>query len=579
MKTSSLAATAAWLLTNANAAQFVMYTPGDDDTAVERADPILSVGKISQHVHQIFGSDGFAPEVSYESLQSSGCTTVGDASGNGNGADLSIYWHPALFMEASDGSGYIKVPTNGHKMYYKDAGSGTKRNPFEFPHGFRMLAGNPFMRKANSDVQSQNITQWICHSNSGSNQGTDGGFPTGVTDCDAYPGFNGAIHFPHCWNGDDFDPANPTAHITYPEDDIENGECPSSHPTRLPHIFMENQFDLHKIKDQVKPDSFVLAMGDNTGYGWHADFFNGWKDGAIPGLIDSCPQGEFGNEDVGSCPTFQKSNTKTSDCKLKVSYKENVEKPGKALPGCNPIVDTNPAPMYETAPLGTYSTNCKVAAGGPPAGNEPSGSPPSSAAPSSAAPSSKAPVESSTFAVSAKPSSSEEAAPSYSAPSKPVTSSSVSCPGSNGETYKSGGKTFKIQCSVDHSGGDLDMTYVSNGGGLAECIAACAKNDKCVDVSLSGTACYMKSELGKKVHRIGLSGAKLVDSGTEGTMTTMQGNVEKPKGTPKVGAEILTVTQHHTAFKTVHQYVTATPEKRHVREHVHAHAHGRRWTF
>ena len=158
----------------------------------------------------------------------------------------------------------------------------------------------------------------------GDNQGTAGGFPTGVTDCDSYPGFNGAIHFPHCWNGDDFNPADPTAHVVYPTGDIENGVCPSSHPTRLPHIFAENQFNLHDMVDKVKPDTFTLAMGDNTGYGWHFDFFNGWDSGAIPKLIANCPQGEYGNEDVGSCPDFQPGG-KTDQCKLSVSYKENVD--------------------------------------------------------------------------------------------------------------------------------------------------------------------------------------------------------------------------------------------------------------
>lgn len=163
MKTSSLATSAAWLLSGAQAAQFVMYTPGGDDPSIERADPILSVGKISQHVHQIWGSSAFSPDATYESLQQADCTTVGDASGNGNAQDKSIYWHPAMYMELKDGSGYIKVPTNGHKMYYQDAGTGTKREPFEFPKGFRMLAGNPFMRAPAKDLQQQNITQWVCH--------------------------------------------------------------------------------------------------------------------------------------------------------------------------------------------------------------------------------------------------------------------------------------------------------------------------------------------------------------------------------------------------------------------------------
>lgn len=233
---AALAATAA-------AQQFVQYTPGGDDTAVERIDPIITPGGIAGHVHQLFGANRLSPVLTYESLQQSDCTTVGAADGTGNSQDKSIYWHPAMYAQKKDGSGFMKIPTNGHKFYYKNAGSGEPREPFEFPQGFRMIAGNPFMRgPAPADGGRQNITQWICHSNSGMNQGTDGGFPTGVTDCDAYPGFNGAIHFPHCWNGDDYNPANPSAHMEYPEDNIQDGACPASHPIRLPHIFAENQF-------------------------------------------------------------------------------------------------------------------------------------------------------------------------------------------------------------------------------------------------------------------------------------------------------------------------------------------------
>ena len=164
MKTSTFVTSAAWLASQAVAQQFVMYTAGGDDTSVQRADPVISPGTISQHVHQIFGSNAFAPEVSYDSLQQATCTTIGDAEGNGNAADKSVYWHPALFMEAADGSGYIRVPTNGHKTYYRNSGTGQQRDPFEFPQGFRMVAGNPFLRAPNSDEASQSITQWICHS-------------------------------------------------------------------------------------------------------------------------------------------------------------------------------------------------------------------------------------------------------------------------------------------------------------------------------------------------------------------------------------------------------------------------------
>ncbi|KAK3723128.1 hypothetical protein LTR37_001851 [Vermiconidia calcicola] len=531
MKTSTFAASAACLFSYGAAQQFVMYTPGGDDTSVQRADPIISPGELSQHVHQIFGADGFSPSLSYESLQESSCTTVGDAQGNGNAADLSSYWHPALYMEAKDGSGYIKVPTGGHKFYYKNAGSGKAREPFEFPHGFQMIAGNPFMRGPDADAQRQNITQWICHSSNGMNQGTDGGFPTGVTDCDAYPGFNGAIHFPHCWNGKEFNPAKPTAHMVYPTGDIQNGECPSSHPTRLPHIFSENQFDVHSIVDKVKPDSFVLAMGDNTGYGWHFDFFNGWKDGAIPGLLDSCPQGGFGNANIGDCPTFEKSNVRMDACKPKTTYKENVVTPGKALPGCNPISDANPAPYYDTAPLGTATTNCKLSGGEqPPSDGSPSkiggasSSAASSAMPSggassktggasSQAASSSAAMSSSTLATFSKPTTIAKpttAKPTTTAPKPTQTQTDDICPSANGKKLTKHGKTFKVECGIDRYGNDLKMVQASD---LNQCISACAKTSGCVDVSLQGTMCYMKSSAGAKSQNSGVNGAKLVSSG------------------------------------------------------------------
>jgi hypothetical protein len=50
---------------------------------------------------------------------------------------------------------------------------------------------------------------------------------------------------------------------------------------------------------------------------------------------------------------------------------------------------------------------------------------------------------------------------------------------------------------------------------LGECIAACAKEDKCVDVSLSGAACYLKSSLGAFEKNSAINGAKLVDSGAQ----------------------------------------------------------------
>ena len=103
------AASVAATLSQTVAQQMVMFTPGGDDTSVQRIDPILAPGGISGHVHQVFGSNGLSAEMSYESLQQADCTTVGSAEFQGNAQDKSVYWHPALYMEANDDSGYVRV--------------------------------------------------------------------------------------------------------------------------------------------------------------------------------------------------------------------------------------------------------------------------------------------------------------------------------------------------------------------------------------------------------------------------------------------------------------------------------------
>ncbi|KAK8208030.1 hypothetical protein M8818_004068 [Zalaria obscura] len=69
------------------------------------------------------------------------------------------------------------------------------------------------------------------------------------------------------------------------------------------------------------------------------------------------------------------------------------------------------------------------------------------------------------------------------------------------------GATFQIECGIDHSGGDMGMVYVNT---FEACINACDNTTGCVDVSLSGQACYEKKTLGAAVGNAGILGAKLV---------------------------------------------------------------------
>lgn len=173
---------------------------------------------------------------------------------------------------------------------------------------------------------------------------------------------------------------------------------------------MENTFEMTETYNQIDTSTLTLAQGDNTGFGWHADFFNGWVSGDITDLFDNCAQGEYGNHDVGECSTVKLSSQQTSDCKLKNYFEEKVDAPGANLCGCNPISDVDPAPMLAIAELGISTDSCGAGSGSSSGGGDDYEAPSSSAAaPSSAAsgvmsilpftPSYAAP--STTFAVSA----------------------------------------------------------------------------------------------------------------------------------------------------------------------------------
>ncbi|PSK56541.1 hypothetical protein B9Z65_6165 [Elsinoe australis] len=71
---------------------------------------------------------------------------------------------------------------------------------------------------------------------------------------------------------------------------------------------------------------------------------------------------------------------------------------------------------------------------------------------------------------------------------------SVTCPADNGNLYTAANnRQYVVECGVDHAGGNIGIAYVSS---FQECIERCAANAKCVTVSLSGAACYLKDNVG-----------------------------------------------------------------------------------
>ncbi|QIW97506.1 hypothetical protein AMS68_003024 [Peltaster fructicola] len=85
--------------------------------------------------------------------------------------------------------------------------------------------------------------------------------------------------------------------------------------------------------------------------------------------------------------------------------------------------------------------------------------------------------------------------------------SPVVCPASNNTIVGSNGGYWLVECQLDHYGGDMGYVAVTS---LQACIDACATTQGCIDVSLSGTACYMKNALGQGNINTGVNGARYI---------------------------------------------------------------------
>jgi hypothetical protein len=272
-KWSALAAVLAALVapTAAQQGAYFVLEGGGMPLVIERLDPILSPGQVSNHVHSIVGANSFASTMDYAQTQKATCSTVSPI------VDKSVYWMPNLYFHDPNNGSFIRVPEQPyHKIYYKyGQGDGTyDKDITEFPQEFRMIAGNAFLRAENDTMMSPYGTElgWFCHGGNGHPDIGAVGFPTGFTACPN--GFAAAITMPSCWNGQPFDIKNPSAHMAYPIADGLVG-CPAPwNVKRFPQIFVEYWLNIDTFDGLYTADQqpFVLSMGDPTGFGFHVDF-------------------------------------------------------------------------------------------------------------------------------------------------------------------------------------------------------------------------------------------------------------------------------------------------------------------
>ncbi|KAK3333680.1 hypothetical protein B0T19DRAFT_133535 [Cercophora scortea] len=455
----------------------VLHHYGKGPLTTCRADPVVSPGVPSAHLHTVMGASNFGLNATGESLRQSRCTTAKPK------ADLSAYWFPTLFFKDPKDGHFEQVKLFYMNVYYFFEATNDKIQAF--PVGLQMVSGNAMLRTAPSTTGNQNLDpskgpvqpaqitcprgnfnppSWPVGSDGSmagigdsNNKGSGIGFP--FQDCDGYASpMRADLHFPSCYN-----PAagltNYKTNMAWPTD-AGNGkhDCPKGW-IHTPHIFYEVYWDTHallpRFKDLIGKESpFVFANGDVTGYSNHGDFIAGWDEKALQQIIDNCDAGDAG---MDKCPGLIGGlNDDSTSCNIECPVVETTSGNLDKLPGNNPLAGWK---------YGTASTAPKPV--DVPAAQVPAAAPSTSSTSSTkAATTSKtAPSPSTTLVPVVKAASSSVAAPVM---PKPTTSAAAQMPAPKPPVAKSSSKTTTVVNTVTL----WKTTTVYGGGATATAPAA-----------------------------------------------------------------------------------------------------------
>lgn len=197
---------------------------------------------------------------------------------------MSAYWFPVLyFQDARTAQLELVNPAGGFTAYYSIFG----KNVTAFPDNFQMVAGSNDRRSFTPwDLRTLGVekSRWAEFGLTAQKDleqlaigftcvDKDEKFYEGAlsrnympdkeyidANCDG--GSRAEIQFPSCWDGvnsaaDDF-----KSHVFYPNL-VDQGDCPETHPVRLPSLFYETIWNTPAFKG--RKGRFVMSNGDPTG--------------------------------------------------------------------------------------------------------------------------------------------------------------------------------------------------------------------------------------------------------------------------------------------------------------------------
>ncbi|EDR04025.1 uncharacterized protein LACBIDRAFT_306393 [Laccaria bicolor S238N-H82] len=354
----------------------------EDFITTERIDPIVNPGKISSHVHSghylrfkvgpflpililsvVLGGSNFRFNTNTTFLRQSKCTSIPIPQ------DKSNYWFPHLYFQWANNSftsldGGAVICT-----YYLFSDTPGKTTPF--PDDFRMLSGTPTLRTYDPTSFAQQAVTFLCLNFNGQSTKWNH-LPT--TSCPS--GIRAQINFPSCWDGKNVDSADHKSHVAFLSGGPDSGTCSDpKFPVTLPRIFIEvywgsQNFDAIRSQAKNSTQPFVYSSGDPTGYGYHADFINGWDAGVLKKAVDGCHCNPYGDPTCCANAGIFTLNQGQS-CRITKAIDEQTTGTLLKLPGNNPVQpegktaavypDTNPPELI--SPVYAYTGNAPTATG------------------------------------------------------------------------------------------------------------------------------------------------------------------------------------------------------------------------
>ncbi|CAK5271093.1 unnamed protein product [Mycena citricolor] len=345
----------------------------------QRLDPVVSPGRVSTHVHSVVGGSNFGLNTSTAALRASACTSVPIPE------DRSDYWFPCCSDRGSAAESVDDRWSNGSftsadwgsiavscACFGETGGPSTRRTDYLFnntpgattafpddvesfaaPHaaadhsysssGCSLVPSDPTLRTLDPSSSAQQAVTFLCLDFNGKSSRYNE-LPRGIS-CPS--GIRSQINFPSCWNGNDTDSPDHKSHVAFLSTGPDNGTCSDpGFPVTLPRIFMEvywisQVFEGQRKQAMTPSQPFVFAHGDPTGYGYHADFFNGWQPNVLQNALDRCNCNPYGDPTCCVSAGIFGLN-QSAQCYITNSVDEPTLGTLDTLPGNNPIQGVSP---------------------------------------------------------------------------------------------------------------------------------------------------------------------------------------------------------------------------------------------